>query len=56
MLDEFVSVLENYLGIKRTVFSFTETWSENPPANAKGKSLQEYLSKVQSQTLTELSC
>lgn len=46
MLDEFVSVLENYLGIKRTKFSFAERWSENPPAAAKGKPLQEYLKKV----------
>ncbi|KAL9123772.1 MAG: hypothetical protein Q9217_006833, partial [Psora testacea] len=45
MLDEFVSVLENYLEINRTVFSFTERWSENPPAAAEGKTLQEYLNK-----------
>ena len=50
ILDEFVSVLENQLKVKRTIFSFTETWSKNPPAVAKGKSLQEYLEKVDSQT------
>lgn len=50
ILDEFVSVLENLLQVKRTIFGFTETWSKNPPTVAKGKSLQEYLEKVKSQT------
>lgn len=54
MLDEFVSILENLLGVKRTIFSFTESWSKNPPAAAEGKPLQEYLKKVESRNLTVL--
>ena len=50
ILDEFVSELENLLQVKRTIFSFKETWSKNPPIVAEGKSLQEYLEKVESQT------
>ena len=46
MLDAYVSVLENYLGLRRTEFSFVERWSESPPVEAMGKSLSEFLGKV----------
>ena len=46
MVDDYVNVLENYLGVKRTTFSFVERWSQCPPEEAGGKPLKEFLSKV----------
>ena len=46
MLDAYVSVLENYLGLRRTEFSFVERWSESPPVEANGKSFSEFLGQV----------
>lgn len=46
ILDDYVSVLESHLGVKRTMFSFVQRWAEKPPAPAMGKSLDEYLGEV----------
>ncbi len=46
MLDQYVSVLEEYLGVGRTMFSFVDRWAENPPDAAMGKSLEEFLGEV----------
>ena len=46
MVDDYVNILENYLGVKRTTFSFVERWSQCPPEEAGGKPLKEFLSKV----------
>lgn len=46
MVEEFITVLEEYLGIKRTVFNIGERWSQCPPEQAGGKSLKEYLPQV----------
>ena len=46
MLDAYVSVLEKYLGVSKTEFSFVERWSESPPVEAKGRSLSEFLGQV----------
>ncbi len=46
MVDEFVGVLERFLGVHRVPISLAGAWDRNPPAEAAGKSLQEYLAKV----------
>ena len=48
MVDDYVNVLESYLGVQRTTFSFVERWSQCPPEAAGGKPLKEFLSKVRS--------
>jgi hypothetical protein len=47
MIDDLVGVLEEYLGVKKTEFSFEELWRENPPQAADGKGFVEYLDQVQ---------
>ena len=46
MVDDYVDVLESYLEVKRTTFSFVERWSLCPPEEAGGKPLKEFLAKV----------
>jgi hypothetical protein len=46
MVEEFISILERFLGTKRIEFSFIDRWNQCPPEAAKGKSLKEYLAKV----------
>lgn len=52
MVDEFVGILEGFLGIKRTEMSFEELWAQIPPIEAGNKRLKEYLRCV-SQPLTD---
>ncbi|KAK4443299.1 amidase 1 [Podospora aff. communis PSN243] len=42
IIDSFVQILEAFLGVKKTPFSLAERWAEKPPAEANGKSLDEY--------------
>ena len=46
MLDRFVTTLEDYLGVKRIVFSLKEKWIENTPEAAMGQPLEEFLREV----------
>jgi hypothetical protein len=46
MVEECISVLEKFLGTKRTQFRIVAWWTECPPTEAKGKYLKEYLAKV----------
>ena len=46
MVDEFVGVLERFLGIRKTTISLAERWNACPPEAAQGKSLREYLGEV----------
>lgn len=46
MVDEFISVLEKFLGTTRVEFSIAERWIQCPPAEADGKPLKKYLAKV----------
>lgn len=46
MTEEFISILEDFLGVKRTPFSMAEKWAESPPKEANGKPLMKYLEKV----------
>ena len=46
MVEEFISILEKYLGVKRTELDLKERWAVSPPAAALGKPLMEYMSKV----------
>ncbi|KAJ6180918.1 hypothetical protein N7519_011379 [Penicillium mononematosum] len=45
MVDEFVGVLESFLGTKRVNISLAERWEQCPPSEANGKPLKQYLSK-----------
>ncbi|KAK7746207.1 hypothetical protein SLS62_009423 [Diatrype stigma] len=36
LTEEFISVLEDFLGIKRTPFNLVEEWEKNPPKEAAG--------------------
>jgi len=47
MIDDLVAVLENYLGVEKTGFSFEELWQKHPPQAAGGKGFVEYLDQVQ---------
>ena len=46
MVDDFVGVLEDFLGTKKIEFSIAERWDKCPPAEAQGKPLKQYLAKV----------
>jgi hypothetical protein len=52
MVDEYVSVLESFLGTKKTVFSLAERWSQCAPTEAEGLGLRDYLGSV-SRTLEQ---
>ena len=43
MVEEFVTILKDFLNVKKTEMSFTEQWAREPPSEAEGKSLEEYL-------------
>jgi hypothetical protein len=46
MVDEYVSVLESFLGTKRENFSLVERWSQCPSAEAEGIGLRDYVGSV----------
>ena len=43
MVNEYVSVLEKFLGTEKTIFSLAERWPQCPPSEARGKGLDAYL-------------
>lgn len=45
MVDEFIRVLENFLGTKRVEFSIAERWEKCPPPQANGVPMKQYLTK-----------
>ncbi|KAL4936545.1 amidase signature domain-containing protein [Aspergillus oleicola] len=45
MVEEFIGVLEDFLGTKRVEISLAERWEKCPPPEANGKSLKQYLPK-----------
>ena len=54
MVEEFISVLETFLGIKRTEVSIVEAWNEAPPKEAEGRSIKDYLARVSLNCYAEL--
>ncbi|KAJ5930812.1 hypothetical protein N7466_006305 [Penicillium verhagenii] len=46
MVEEFVGVLESFLGTKRVEISLADRWEACPPLEANGKPLKEYLAKA----------
>lgn len=46
LIDNFVIDLEKSLGVKHVKMSFDEFWDADPPADAKGDSLLEYMKDV----------
>lgn len=47
IVDEFVKVLETFLNVSKTTFSMRGQWEQNPPPQAEGRSLDDYLDGVQ---------
>ncbi|KAF2675360.1 hypothetical protein BT63DRAFT_420558 [Microthyrium microscopicum] len=43
MTEDFIKVLEAFLGVKRTSISIADEWRKNPPKDAKGMQLKAYL-------------
>ncbi|KAJ3493191.1 hypothetical protein NLG97_g4888 [Lecanicillium saksenae] len=43
MTESFIKIVESFLGIERTPISIMRTWESNPPEEAQGKSLQEFM-------------
>lgn len=48
IIDEYVRVLEDILGVKKTEFSIAERWRQDLPPEAHGKSIQAYIETVRS--------
>lgn len=48
LTDDFVTMLETYLDVKKIEFSISKRWDANPPHEAGGKSLADYTRKVNS--------
>jgi len=46
LMDEFITALEEHLGIKRTKVYLADEWEKAPPPSASGQSLQKYMAKV----------
>lgn len=46
LMEEFVTVFEQYLNIKRTEVNLAKKWEEDPPPSAAGQTLQQYIAKV----------
>jgi len=46
MVDEFITILEQYLGITKIELKLADVWAEDPPGEAKGMNLAEYLDCV----------
>ncbi|KAI8628594.1 putative amidase [Xylariaceae sp. FL1651] len=45
LVEEFVRMLEKFLGTKRVPFSFVDEWEKNPPKEAQGMPLLKYTEK-----------
>lgn len=46
LIEEFVQVLEGYLGVRKVEIRLDRIWSKNPPAPASNETLQEYMAKA----------
>ncbi|KAJ4154988.1 hypothetical protein LMH87_000258 [Akanthomyces muscarius] len=46
MVEKFTFVLEDFLGIKRTLLNIEERWNACPPVEAGGQSIRDYISKT----------
>lgn len=46
IVDDFLTILEKFLDVKKSTFSISERWEKCPPLEGKGKSIKEYLEKV----------
>jgi hypothetical protein len=46
LLEKFVTDLESTLEVRHNAISFEEAWEKDPPKNANGVSLSEYLKDV----------
>jgi len=51
MVDEFISVLENFLGTKRHELSIAERWAQCPPNGLENQPLKKYLANINVEAL-----
>ncbi|POR35133.1 Glutamyl-tRNA(Gln) amidotransferase subunit A [Tolypocladium paradoxum] len=46
LTSQFVATLENFMGVKAEKVNITALWEKQPPPEAKGQGLQEYMEKA----------
>lgn len=46
VIDKFVKDLDTSLGVEHKKISFDQLWESNPPTEAEGLSLQDYMKDV----------
>ena len=55
MVEQFLRILEDSLGIKHVKIALSEEWKKSPPPDAKGKSNEEFLLNVRPFNHNELT-
>ncbi|KAJ8133575.1 hypothetical protein O1611_g61 [Lasiodiplodia mahajangana] len=55
IVESFVSILEDFLGVRKTEFSLADRWADSPPPEAQGKTLAKYLNRVASLCVVEIA-
>ena len=43
MMEQFLQILEDSLGIKHVKIALSEEWKKSPPPEAESKSIEEFL-------------
>jgi hypothetical protein len=56
IIDTFVTDLESSLGVTQNKVSFNQAWDADPPLEANGASLQEYMKDVSRDTFFYEDC
>ncbi|KAI1151518.1 amidase signature enzyme [Nemania diffusa] len=46
IVESFISILEDFLSVRRTEFSLADRWTDSPPPEAEGKSLAKYMNRA----------
>ncbi|KAI1122276.1 amidase signature domain-containing protein [Nemania abortiva] len=46
IVESFILILENFLGVRKTEFSLAGRWADSPPPEAEGKTLAEYMNRA----------
>lgn len=55
MSEAFITIIEDFLGVKRTPISIIDTWASGALEEARGKPLLEYLEMVRAWSCRTLS-
>ena len=54
MMEQFLQILEDSLGIKHVKIALSEEWKKSPPPEAESKSIEQFLLNVRPCTHEEL--